>query len=139
MAFIPAKSSRRGSPRAKAEVRAKIAHTAHQGRRIELFVTEPVVETLRWGIGSRVDADIGVGADAHLLRLTPSHEGVKLLATSNRSGTLRVCIYGDFLRPSICAPIRSLPYHREGSALFIELPEEWLVEAYAPDSQSECA
>lgn len=117
---------RRGSPRSKNEVRARIAHTSTNGRRLDLFITQPVIELLGWrGEGGaisvcRVEARDNVG-----LILKPSHRGWRLHPIGRTTRTLRLAITTDALRPSRCAPVRAVSHEIHGDELSVSLPTEW--------------
>lgn len=129
MSFAPLpKKSRRSTPRARLEVRAKVAHTVTQGRRIELFVTGPVMEHCGWQLGNRVSIEIGNGSDAGHLRISPSHRGLLLSSAHLRTKTARLCLYGDFLKARICAPVRPLKWDTNGAILRVEIPRDWLAD-----------
>lgn len=115
---------RKGSPRAVHDVRAKVVHTARQGRRIELFLTGPVLQKMGWRHGGRVSVFVGTAS----LILRPSHFGLLLSRFNSRTETVRLCIHGDFIRQSACAPVRSLDYETDPdeSVIAVKLPREWI-------------
>lgn len=126
VSFSQAKSKRRGSPRSTQPLaRAKLVHTSHGGRRIEVFVTAPLMQKLRWKAGGRVQAGFRVDGAAMLVRLTPSHSGPALAPTTRKTTTCRVHVCGDFIAPSACAPIRVVPYQIIGGTLDLTLPRAW--------------
>lgn len=123
--WVPPRQTRRPSARAKSEVRAKVAHTSSQKRRIEIFVTEPVCVALGWVSGGVVAAAFRSSPDSTQVRLQPSHIGVRAVAVGRTSKTVRVVIAGAPLRPAICAGTRSVSYRMDGTALIADLPKEW--------------
>jgi hypothetical protein len=117
--------TRKGSPRAKPEVRAKVAHTDAQKRRLEVFVTEPVMDALGWSSGGAVKAEFRSGHDGLELRLSPAHRGLRATHNSPKSKTVRVCIAGAPIRSGLCAPVQVVAFEIAGAALIVSLPASW--------------
>lgn len=116
---------RAGSPRAKSEVKAKVVHTAGNGRSLYLFISGPVQMALGWKVGSAVDAAISVSSNK--MRLIPAHAGYQLTRAYKKSKTARICLSGTFLVPGTCARVRPVPFECDDHALTIALPPEWLM------------
>ena len=125
--FVPTRHAlRKGTPRAtSAVVRAKLVHTGHGGRRIELLLTALVLTALDWKEGGHVKVAARADADALILRLTPSHAGPRVVRHQVRSATCRICVSGDFIAGSACAPVRSVPFGEQDGALLVRLPLDW--------------
>lgn len=122
---------RRGTPRARREVRAKVAHTDHQKRRVEVFVTEPILRELRWRAGGHVSAAFKSEPSALMLRLTPAHKGLRATAQNAGSRTVRICVAGAPIGTGLCAPVRSVPFAIAEGRLTVWLPVEWAARRLA--------
>lgn len=124
--FRDAHTSRKSSPRATTPLaRAKLVHTSHGGRQLVVYVTPPLMATLRWLEGGRIEASWGGVAENLLVRLTPGHAGVRLHPETKKTRTCRLVISGDFIAPSACAPVREVPHEISGSVLTLGLPRAW--------------
>ncbi len=124
--FVPAHIQRKGSPRAvRPESRAKLVHTSTGGRRIEAFITAPLVRALGWREGGSVRVEVARDGENLLVRLSPAHSGPRVLPSCRTSTTCRVCISGDFIAPSACAPVRIVAHEKDGSRLLLRLPLAW--------------
>lgn len=124
--FQMAKTTRRGSPRAtRPEARAKLVHTSNGGRQIVAYITAPLLAQTNWREGGRVAASWAIGEEALLLRLTPSHAGPSVRPHGPKTTTKVITISGDFIAPSACAPVRPVPFERDGDALVLRLPASW--------------
>jgi hypothetical protein len=112
---------RRGTSRSGITVRAKVVHTSHQTRALELFVSAKLQDLLGWQLGGRVD----VLCSKPRLKLTAAHRGLRLCRAGKKTGTARIYVSGDFIAPSICAPVRLVPHHIEGVSLIVLLSSDW--------------
>ena len=124
--FAPVTITRKGTPRStKSDVRAKLVHTASNGRCIVVFVTAAVLARLDWKAGGLVRAAFS-STDKNLrLRFTPSHAGLKIASHSRKTTTCRIHVSGDFIARSACAAVRSVPFEAMDGALLVNLPLPW--------------
>lgn len=116
---------RPGSPRSVLAVRARIAHTSAQKRRLDVFVTEPVAALLGWCAGGAVQPQFARTKTSFHVRLTPAHSGIRATPPSPKSKTLRVAVSGAPLARGLCAKVREVPYHIDAGVLVADLPLEW--------------
>lgn len=117
--------ARKSSPRSKDAVRARVVHTDAQKRRLDLFVTEPVYRKLGWEVGSRVSAEFATASGRFLVRIAPSHFGLKLSLPNLTSGTVRIPISSAPIANGLCAGVREVSFELQGSALVASLPMDW--------------
>jgi len=132
--FHPAVQSRRGSPRAiLRSVKAKLVHTAAQGRRIEFFVSRDVMHALRWTRGGTVAASWSADAfDTLILALRPAHTGARIGEAGPRTTASRIVVSGSFIGRSMCAAIAPREYRVAGDTLLVDLPATWLSRDHWP-------
>lgn len=116
---------RRGTPRAQAAVRARISHTATNKRRLDVYVTDPVLRLLGWELGGRLHAAFSTSPFPATVILTPSHNGVRITVQSKKSRTGRVVVTSDIIRRGTCAPVRDVSFRVIDGALAINLPPAW--------------
>lgn len=121
---------RKGSPRAKTAVRARVAHTATNKRRLDIYVTKPVMDELGWSLGGAVAAHLDgrQGAEA-LIRISPAHSGLRVHRSHRKSTTGRVAVTTDALARGVCAPVRDVPFETVASSLVARLPAQWFEAA----------
>lgn len=142
--FAPVTITRKGTPRStKPDVRAKLVHTASNGRRIEVFVTAPVLAKLGWKAGGLVRPTISYADAALWLRFTPAHVGLTIAPHGGKTTTCRISISGDFIARSACAAVRSVPFETADSALLVAIPLPWATpssgQALLPATEGEAA
>lgn len=139
--FAPVTITRKGTSRStKSDVRAKLVHTASNGRRIEVFVTAAVLAHLDWKAGGLVRAAFSFTDKNLRLRFTPSHSGLTIAPHSGKTTTCRISVSGDFIARSACAVKRSVPFEAMDGALLVNLPLSWTASdgrgiADAPDGE----
>ncbi len=143
--WSPPQQTRRSSPRAQEEVRARIAHTTAQKRRLELFVTEPVMRTLGWELGRTVEVFFrapNAGLPFQLM-VRAAHRGLSISQPSRKSRTGRVVVSGGPISKGICAPVRALSYAIQNGALVVDLPTAWCaahgIDPEAPEGAAQTA
>lgn len=124
--FNPIRHARKGTPRARTdEVRAKLVHTSHQSRRIEIFITADLVKRLGWIAGGTVAPSWAV-IDANLLMtFTPAHHGLRVQPSNKKTTTCRIAVSGEFIAKSQCARVRPVEFMMDGGTLLVTLPREW--------------
>lgn len=125
--WSPPQKTRRATPRAKTEVRVKVVHTSHQKRRLEVFITGPVMKLAGWLDGAAVRASFVAVDGRFFLRLKPSHGGLLVKSQSEKSETARVTVSCAPIHQGLCAPIRSVSFEVKDGDIAIELPSEWAV------------
>ena len=123
MKFTPLTKSRKSSSRAPRSVRAKVAHTSHNKRRLEVFIPAPVLRAIGWQPGGKVKPEIS--SIGHL-RLSTAHSGLTLAKYSPKSTTVRVTVTGDFICRGLCAKVRPVEHSGKRDQLIIKLPPEWV-------------
>ena len=120
--------SRKGSLRATTEaVRAKLVHTSRGGRRIELFLTKPLMDRMGWREGGFLKTVWKIENGNLCILLSPAHSGKRAVRASASSSTCRVAISGDFINRSACAPVRTVPHTILASdgSIYVDLPAPW--------------
>lgn len=121
---------RKGSPRSKSDVRAKVVHTATNKRRIEIMVTQPVYSALGWKEGSFVSAMLQKVNGLPTVVLSPAHQGIRLTPRGGTTKTIRLSLPGGLLKKGMCAPVRSVPFENGPFDLLqVTLPAEWFPTA----------
>jgi hypothetical protein len=120
---------RRGGPRAVEAVRARIAHTATNKRRLDVFVTEPVQAKLGWKAGGIVSSTLTSTPFPATVLLRPAHHGLRLGTGGKKSKTARVSITSPVIANGVCAPVRDVPFRVAGQSLAVSIPADWLVPA----------
>jgi hypothetical protein len=124
--FMAPLVQRRGTPRAKMAVRARIVHREPGNRRLELFLTEPVMGAASWTLGGHVDVRLGTTQETfNTVLLRPAHRGLRAVKNGRTSSTARIVVTGANLARGICAPVRSVPYEIMGSVIAVHLPADW--------------
>ncbi len=123
--FYPITVKRNGSSRSPSVVKAKIVHTSHNKRRMEVFIPKTIWEPLNWKQKCFVEARISTSG---VLRLTQSFIGSRANFATSHTSTFKICISGDFIKKAICSPVRPVEHQVTGESIFVQIPAEWLNE-----------
>lgn len=123
--FEPPVLTRHGSARSVRQVRAAVLHTETRSRRLEVFITKPVLDELGWISGGIVAPHFARTPNALVLRLAPAHSGLRATPASRRSPTVRVVVSGAPLARGLCAKVRVVDFNINGQTLFANLPRDW--------------
>lgn len=122
--------SRKSTSRSPNVIRAKVVHTSHNKRRLEVFIPKNIWMPLGWKMGGKILVQC---SENGCIRLSPAHDGVLANPTKDSTTTLRIVISGDIIRKSICSPSRNIEFQVDSQSLFIQLPDEWINEAALDD------
>lgn len=125
MLFKKVEHSRRATSRASSDVRARIVHTSHQKRRLDLFIPQVVYASLGWEIGGFLSISYALAPERLVVRIGPAHKGVRMTRVATKSACGRICISGSFINQAGCALRRAVPFMVEHGALVVTLPIAW--------------